>query len=191
MGWRRTRGPWGWAKGDGDCHRVQRDGRPEVLAQAADFDRCFHARHGKEKPAVLSSRPRAVFAVAGTRDTSRSASPCEGRQDAPPGGPHARWRARTMATSTQGETSRAAQNADNAPSPEAQTSAQLERGVASASFQRRFSARCENPGCDAIVYCNRFRPPPLASHSGLGRSLDGGARWIGRSRCSRAWPSRG
>ena len=42
---------------DGECHPVQRDGRPEVLAQAADFDRCFHARHGRETRAAAVVTP--------------------------------------------------------------------------------------------------------------------------------------
>src|SRR5580700_449946 len=57
------------ARVDGERHPVQRQRRPEPLAQPGHFDRCFHARQTRDRVRVRSSRGGAVLAAAGTGDT--------------------------------------------------------------------------------------------------------------------------
>ena len=73
---------------DGEGHPVQGHGRAEVLAQAGDFDSCFHTGQTREQQAARSSRCRGVFGVAGGGKYAAAHPPRGGRRYAWPGGRH-------------------------------------------------------------------------------------------------------
>ena len=66
--------PVTWPGQDGERHPVERQRRAEPLAQAGDFDRCFHARQGREPAPGWSSRLGAVFGVTRLREFCRRGS---------------------------------------------------------------------------------------------------------------------
>ena len=55
--------PVTWPGGTVNDHPVQRQRRPEPLAQAGDFDRCFHGANARARRPARSSRRGAVLAV--------------------------------------------------------------------------------------------------------------------------------
>ena len=84
---------------DGERHPVQGNGRSETLAQAADFDSCFHARHGKETPTAgrHAGEPSSPPPARGTPAAAHTS--CGRRRDARNEG-RERWPARTIASWT-------------------------------------------------------------------------------------------